>query len=336
MSASRLVALVLMLAVVVIGGLWAAYVVLVANPNSNRGLHLVVAVDAAEIRAGGLEVLANRARGQLRDAKVGFSNLRVADGAVQVTLAKPEDADAAAKALRALGTDAEVGSSEPGKITITVPLSAQAQRLANAIGLTIDILGRRFDAAGVSVRRIEKQGEGRIHILLPNPADGPRAKDLIAKTGILSLHELHPSLTAQAAEGGPAPAGYRIYPSGQPQLPPFLLRVAPIVRGEELVDATAARDSQIGIPVITFRLNNQGAMKLGRFTQANIGRPLAIVIDGVVVSAPVVREPILGGTGQISGDFSPEEAQQLAIRLKSGALPAALAIIEERVVTSDQ
>ncbi len=336
MPASRLVAWLLTAAVVAIGGLWAAYVILFANPNSNRGLHLVVALDAAEVRNSGLDALANLARGHLRDARIAFDGPEVVEGAVQVRIAKPEEVDAALKALRAIGPDVEIGSSEGGQVTLTQPLATQTQRLANAVGLTIDILRRRFDAASIAIRRIEPEGQGRIHVHAPNPADGPRVRDLIAKAGRLSLHEVHPSVTGREVEGGRLlPAGFRIYRAAETPADPFLLRTAPIVRGDELADAGAGMDAQINVPIITFRLSSEGARKLGRFTQANVGRPLAIVIDGVVVSAPVIREPILGGAGQISGNFTPGDAQQLAIRLKSGALPAGLTVVEERVVTTD-
>lgn len=200
----------------------------------------------------------------------------------------------------------------------------------------LDILRKRCDAAGIVIKRMEAEGSDRIRIHASNPEDGPRLKDLVTKAGRLSLHETHTSMTAAEADGGRLPAGFGIYPSTPAQAGRHLLRIAPVVRGDELVDAQSALDSRTSEPLITFRLNAAGARKLGQFTQANIGRPLAIVIDDVVVSAPIVREPILGGTGQVSGNFAAGDAAALAIRLRSGALPAKLTIVEERVVTSDR
>ena len=336
MSPPRIPALVLAVAVIAIGVAWAAFVFFFADANSNRGLHLLVALDAAEVRASGLEALASRAPGQLREARIAFDGVKIADGAVEVRIAKPEQLDDALKALRAMGSDIDVTGGAGGKVTLTHPPATQAQRLASAVGLTIDILQRRCDAARITVRRIERDTEERIHIHAANPADAPKLKDLIVKGGRLTLHEVHPTLTGREAQGGTVPAGYRVYPSPDMPAEPFVLRVAPIVRGEELADAQAGLDPMIKQPVITFRFTNEGARKFGRFTQENVGKPLAIVIDDAVVSAPIIREPILGGTGQISGNFTVASAEQLAIALRSGVLPARLTIVKEWVVTREQ
>src|SRR5262249_1293713 len=156
-----------------------------------------------------------------------------------------------------------------------------------------------------------------------------RLKVEMLNPGLLSLHEVHPAMTAHEAQNGAVPAGYRLYPTAEPGLPPMLLRTVSAVRGDELADAQAGFDARTSEPGITFRFNTSGTRKFGLLTRNNIGRPIAIVIDGRVLSAPVVREPILGGSGQISGNFTPASAQQLAVRLRSGALPAKLTIIEE-------
>ena len=104
------------------------------------------------------------------------------------------------------------------------------------------------------------------------------------------------------------------------------------VEGEDLVDAQPAFDSRNNEPIVSFRFNQKGALRFGKLTQENVGRPFAIILDSVVMSAPVINEPILGGTGQISGRFTTEEASDLAIVLRSGALPAKLTVVEERTV----
>jgi protein-export membrane protein SecD len=332
MSASRIVILVLLVAVLVVGGASAAYLFLSANTSSNRGLHLLVSVDAAELRNAQLTEVAGDARQRLRDARIAFDGLGVVDGAVKLRVAKPEEVDAAVKALRAIG-DVEVGSAEGGNVILTLPKAGQDERLAKGVGTTVEVLRRRCDAAGIVLRSIAPDGPDRLRIHAANPADAARLKEEILSRGELSLHEVHPS---QEAQSSAAPAGYRLYPTAHPGLAPMLLRVAPAIRGDDLADAQAAFDARTNEPVISFRFNTSGARKFGLMTQANVGRPVAIVIDGKVFSAPVVREPILGGSGQISGNFTPAEAQRLAIRLRSGALPARLTIIEERVVTQDE
>ncbi len=335
MPASRIIALVSVIAIIAIGGASAAYI-LFANANSNRGLHLLVSVDAAELRSARLAELVGEARQRLRDAKIAFEGLGVVDGAVQLRVVKPEEADAALTALRAIGSDIEVGSSAGGNIIVTLPKAGLDERVANGVRAAVEVLRRRCDAAGIALRRIEPDGLDRIRIHAANPADVARLKNEILNRGELTLHEVHPAMTADAAQNSAAPTGYRLFPTAEPALPPMLLRVASAIHGDELADAQASFDARTNAPVITFRLNDSGARKLGGLTRTNVGRPIAIVIDGKVLSAPVVREPIVGGSGQISGNFTPAGAQQLARRLRSGALPAKLTIIEERVVTQNQ
>jgi protein-export membrane protein SecD len=334
MPASRIIALALAIAVVAVGGVSAAYI-LFANANSDSGLHLIVSVDAAELQKDALEQLRNDARRRLREAKIGVSAVGISGTAVQVRIAKPEEVDAALAALRAIGTSVEVGSGEGGQVTLTQPQAGQSEHLAKAVRSTIDILRRRFDEARIAIRRIEPEGQDRIRIHAPNPQDTARLHDLIVKAGSLSFHEVHPVTTADEAQRTGIPPGFRVYPNAEGQLPSLLLREAAVVLGNELADAQAGFDARTNEPIITFRFNNSGARKFGQFTQGNIGRPFAIVIDGAVHSAPIIREPILGGAGQISGNVTPAEAQQLAIRLRSGAPPAKLTIVEERMVVYD-
>ena len=143
---------------------------------------------------------------------------------------------------------------------------------------------------------------------------------------------MHSSLSAEEARKTRVPPGYKIYPAIDKQEGPQVLRETPVVRGDELVDAQPAFDQRTNEPIITFRFNNAGARKFGNFTKDNVNRPFAIVLDDQVISAPVIREPILGGSGQISGSFTVETANQLAIQLRSGALPAKLTVVEERTV----
>jgi preprotein translocase subunit SecD len=114
--------------------------------------------------------------------------------------------------------------------------------------------------------------------------------------------------------------------------PSYLIEKRIMVSGEDLTDAQPGFDQRTSEPIVTFRFNTSGARKFGRVTQENVGRPFAIVLDNEVISAPVIREPILGGSGQISGNFTVEQANDLAILLRAGALPAPLTIIEERTV----
>jgi preprotein translocase subunit SecD len=140
--------------------------------------------------------------------------------------------------------------------------------------------------------------------------------------GCVSFHEVHAQITAQEALQTGVPAGYQIYSfAGSKNKEKHLLHEIPFVRGGEMSDAQASFDGRTGEPVISFRLNPEGAGKLLSFTRNNVGRPFAIVLDNQVISSPVIREPIREGTGQISGNFTSAQAQQLATNLKSGTCP---------------
>jgi protein-export membrane protein SecD len=308
------------------------------------GAHLLLAMETADVRKDWLDTLREDARKRLREAKIAVSGLGVTNNGVQVRLAKPEDADAAMKELRNIaqqignpilgsaGADVEVRKGEAGLITITPSEVGLQHRIGNAIGAAIETVRRRVDALGTTEPNIVRQGNDRILVQVPGLQDTAQLKDLIGKTARLTFHEVHPSLSAQDARQTRVPPGYKIYPSGEREDGPLVLRETPVVRGEELVRAQPEFDSRTNEPVISFTFNNAGARKFGTFTKDNVGRPFAIVLDDQVISAPVIREPILGGSGQISGNFSVESANQLAIQLRSGALPAKLTIVEERSV----
>jgi len=308
------------------------------------GAHLLLSMETEDVRKDWLETLRDDARNRLRNGKIATSGLGIASRAVQIRLAKPEDADAAMKELRGMvqpigsaliGTssnDIDIQRGEGGVITITPTEPGLQQRISNAVGAAIETVRRRVDAMGTAEANIVRQGTSRILVQVPGLQDTSELKKLLGETARLSFHEVHASMTAEEARQTRVPAGYRIYESGASDEGAQLLRETPVVRGDELVDAQPAFDQQTNEPIISFRFNNSGARKFGSFTRANVGRPFAIVLDDKVISAPVIRDQILGGSGQISGSFSVETANKLAIQLRSGALPAKLTIVEERTV----
>ncbi len=161
-------------------------------------------------------------------------------------------------------------------------------------------------------------------------------KALIGKTAKLSFHSVHPTVTAEEARLSRPPTGHKIYeadPNDEARAQGgYVLAETPVVQGSDLVDSQPGFDHQTNQPIISFRFNQSGARKFGAFTKDHVNEPFAIVLDDKVISAPVIREPILGGTGQISGNFTVETANNLVIQLRSGALPAKLTIVEERTV----
>ncbi|MGE3146057.1 MAG: protein translocase subunit SecD, partial [Pseudorhodoplanes sp.] len=139
-------------------------------------------------------------------------------------------------------------------------------------------------------------------------------------------------MSAQPDPARVPPDSELLYGSAAENKQPYLIEKRVVVSGEDLTDAQPGFDQRTSEPIVTFRFNNNGARRFAQATQENVGRPFAIVLDNEVISAPVIREPILGGSGQISGNFTVESANTLAILLRAGALPAPLTIIEERTV----
>ncbi|HJZ31600.1 MAG TPA: protein translocase subunit SecD [Hyphomicrobiaceae bacterium] len=308
------------------------------------GAHLLLSMETNEVRKDWLDTVRDDARRRLREAKIGVTGLGVANNAVQVRLAKPEDADAAFKELRGMvqpvgnllvgsgGGDLEVKKGDGGLLTITPTEPGIQQRIGNAIGAAIETVRRRVDSLGTAEAQIVREGRDRILVQVPGLQDTAGLKELIGKTARLTFHEVSRDVSATEARQTRVPPGFKLYESGVRDEGALVLRETPVVRGDELVDAQPAFDSRTNEPVISFRFNNSGARKFGNFTKDHVNLPFAIVLDDKVISAPVIREPILGGSGQISGNFTVETAHQLAIQLRSGALPAKLTIVEERTV----
>ncbi len=311
------------------------------------GAHLLLAMDTEELRREWLQTLRDDARRTLRDAKIFPTGVGIAGNQVQVRLAKPEEADAAIRELRKLiqplgsamlGTSGEdLTITRGGDGTILLAPSAQGlqQRVIHAAGAAIETVNRRINALGTAESTVVRQGADRILVQYPGLSDTKVLKDLLGQTAKLSFHEVHPTMTAEEARQGRVPSGYRIYAAsdrGDEQGVSYILRETPVVPGENLVDAQPGFDQRTNEPIISFRFDQAGARRFGRFTQEHVGRPFAIVLDDKVLSAPVIREPILGGSGQISGSFTVESANTLAVQLRSGALPVKLTIAEERTV----
>jgi preprotein translocase subunit SecD len=185
---------------------------------------------------------------------------------------------------------------------------------------------------GTSESTVVRQGTDRILVQFPGLQDTKQLKDLIGQTAKLTFHSVHPDISAEEAKQTRTPVGYKVYPSTEADGRSYVLQETPVVSGEDLVDAQPGFDSRTNEPIISFRFNQSGARKFGTFTKDNVGSPFAIVLDNKVLSAPVIREPILGGSGQISGSFTVDSASTLAVQLRSGALPTKLTIVEERTV----
>ena len=200
----------------------------------------------------------------------------------------------------------------------------------------MEIVRRRLDETGLSEPSIQRQGSNRILVQAPGFSDTTELKKVLGQTAKMTFHLLAPEVATTNAKERPGP-GILIIPGAQKEQNDngerlyYLVKKRVEVSGENLVDAQPSVD-QNNRNVVSFRFDAVGARKFGNVTRRNVNKPFAIVLDGEVITAPVIQEPILGGNGQISGTFTPQESKRLALLLRSGALPVPLEIIEERTV----
>jgi len=296
------------------------------------GSHLLLEMNSQELVDEWLEAIRDDVRQRLRKARIGYTGLGSNKDSVQVRVRKPEQVEAAYEDLRGLiqqlagsvftgagGPDLEVDREANGLIRLTPTTPALTDRINSAMSASIETIRRRVDELGTTEPNIQRQGRSRILVQVPGFDDPERLKEIVGKTAKLNFQDVHPRMTGSEARETRPPAGYDIYPSQETPGLEYVLKKRAIVSGEDLVDSQPSFDQRTNEPVVTFRFNSSGARRFGRHTSDNVGRPFAIVLDNEVISAPRILEAILGGTGQISGDFTVEDANNLAILLRSGA-----------------
>src|SRR6476469_1238230 len=310
------------------------------------GSHILLAVDTAAVRKEKLESLRDDVRRVLRDARVGYTGLAVRGNSVEVRIREGSNFDQAVDKLRELSQPLGgiLGSStgqrtldvttEGGSLVrLTVTDPAIVERVRQAVEQSIQIIERRINELGTVEPLIQRQGTDRILVQVPGLQDPTRLKELLGKTAKLDFRMVDVNVTAeQALQGRLPPEDEVLYGTGNESKVPYVVEKRILVSGGDLTDAQPGFDPRTSEPIVSFRFNSTGARKFAEATQQNVGKPFAIILDNKVISAPVIREPILGGSGQISGSFTVEQANDLSILLRAGALPARLTPIEQRVV----
>ena len=301
------------------------------------GAHVLLEVDANAVTKSQVEGLRDDVRRILRE-----QNVRIAGGvgmqakAVQVRIPAQADRDKVLPKLQALA--APLGASltgavsnftitqgDDGLIQLNLTDAGINDRIRRAVDQSIEVLRRRVDALGTTEPNIQRVGNDRILVEVPGLQDTQRLKDILGTTAKLEFRLV--------ADPGANPGDIEQLPNYKPDEPgttPVQKQV--MVQGEDLTDAQPGFNQQTGQPVVNFRFNLRGGQQFGQATSENVGKRFAIVLDDKVVSAPVIRGPIPGGQGEISGGFTVQEANNLAVLLRAGALPAKLTIVEERTV----
>ena len=318
-------------------------------PRINLGLdlsggsHILLEADTADVAKQRLALMEETVRTEMRRGtpKVEIGDISTAGGRLSFLVRDIAQLDTAVERVRTLTQptgmtgqrDWNVAVVDSTRVVLTPTDSGLTAATNSAMEVATEVVRKRIDELGTKEPTIIRQGTDRIVVQVPGLQDPQALKALLGKTAKLEFKLV--DLTADPAEvvQGRAPAGSQVLPQVEGGSIAVLRRV--MVSGDELIDASQGYDQRTNEPVVNIRFNSSGGRKFARVTQENTGKPFAIILDNQVISAPNINEPIMGGQAQISGRFTVESANQLAIALRSGKLPVALKVIEERTVGPD-
>jgi preprotein translocase subunit SecD len=303
------------------------------------GSHVLLEVDVPDLvrgRTGLVNQLRDDVRRVLRENRGSVEGgIQVTQRGVQVRITDPAERARILPKLRELSQpisnvilgqtgarNVEVNEQPDGLVQLTLTDQGINDRVRRAVDQAIEVLRRRVDALGTTEPNIQRQGADRILVQVPGLQDPQRLKEILGQTAKLEFR--------MVAEPGASDVDNLPSKESPGQTMPIERRV--IVEGGDLTDAQPGFDQRTGEPIVNFKFNIRGAQRFGQTTSENVGRLLAIVLDNVVISAPRILSPITGGSGQISGRFTVQAANDLAVLLRAGALPAKLTIVEERTV----
>ena len=298
------------------------------------GSYLLLEVDVPSYIKEQMETLEDDVRQALRTERVGYRALNHTAESVTFTLRNPQTLEIAQELIRDLSRDLLIDITD-NQFTILYNDDYIKAAKRNVIEQSIEIVRRRVDETGTREPIIQRQGENRILLQVPGLTNPEHLKRLLGKTAKMTFHLLDNNASVEDAKRGRIPPGSKLVrseedPNNSRPVEYIVIKKKIELSGDLLVDSRATI-SEIE-PVVNFRFNNLGARKFADITKQHVGERFAIILDDKVISAPVIREPILGGSGQISGQFTVESANDLALLLRAGALPAPLNIMEERTV----
>jgi protein-export membrane protein SecD len=315
------------------------------------GSYLLLEVELDQVQKERLQTLVGDVRVGLRKAHIGFHNLQASADSVSVTILDPArfaDAQTIMKNLNPLVTGGvlsvgahayDMTSPSPNAIVMKVTDAYKQSTKTDIVSQSIEVVRRRIDQLGTKEPSIERQGDDRILVQVPGLSDPTRLIKLLGTTAKMTFQLVDESANVDEAQRGIVPIGDEVLNEdnpvkGQPPIP-LVVDKRVMVSGDRLTDAQGTFNQQNGGAVVTFRFDNVGARQFGNATKDNVNRRFAIVLDNKVIEAPVIREPILGGSGEISGTFTIQSANDLAVLLRAGALPAPLKPLEQRTVGAE-
>lgn len=312
------------------------------------GAHLLVETKVEDVWNARMTQVSLDLRQALSDAGVTRRGVpaKQADGSILIEIPLPEEQAKAQTALQglaqpidggltgALGGPMDLAVSRVDDKTFRVALSdaAKTDLTTRTLQQSLEVVRRRVDPDGTTEASITRQGDRRILIQVPGAKDADEVKALIGDPAVLSFHTVNQGVSQADLDAGIAPPGYQILPDAEAPDVRWAVSLTPLIAGTEVATASQAFDANTNEPVVSFRFTTAAGKKFADFTRANVGNPFAIVLDGRVLSAPRVNEPIMGGSGQITGNYTVDSAQRFATQISAGALPASMTFLEERTV----
>ncbi len=302
------------------------------------GVSLALNVDVNKAVEHSVEEDVDSARQLLRKARIRYRELEAKGQTLNIIIKKVGDTAATRKLLVKSFPNYNLVDKGNGRFELTIKKKDAKEIEKFAVDQAIEVIRTRIDALGTTEPVIIRQGEHRILVQIPGYGDTARAKSLIGRTAQLEFKmvdgkgDLNKALQGQVPPGDMIMYGPETTRGGQPFRQPYLLKKRTELSGTEIADARVSIDSRFNEYAVTLKFNSKGARRFDRLTETHVGDRFAIILDGVVNSAPVIRERISGGSAQITGSFTPTEAHDLAIVLRAGALPAPVKIVEERSV----
>ncbi len=294
------------------------------------GAHIALELDTKALIAERSQDLMRQARAALADAGIRPAAVRLDGNTTVVALRSATERDTAAKALTGLSAEAgdiDQRAVSPTELRLAYTDTGIATLTALAADQSLEIVRKRIDELGLAEASVQRVGKDRIVVQLPG-ADGDT--EILNRTAKLTFHMVRaPDVTGHLP---PGVSWVKQHGSGE-RVP---VENRPLLSGEHLADARPGVDGTTGEPVVTFRFDAAGSRLFAAITKANVGRPFAIMVDGEVLTAPVIESPIIGGTGQIKGSFTTKSAADLSAMLRAGALPVPLKVVEKRTVGPDE
>jgi len=324
------------------------------EPKVNLGLdlaggsHILLEADPAQVSAQRIEAMEESVRAKVRqsDKQIRIGDISNKDGALSFVVEDPSKVDATRELVLPLTNGAgltgqrdwDIQVVDGNRFVLTPTKAGIDQAVSQAMDTAVEVVRKRIDALGTREPTIIRQGDQRIVVQVPGLQDPEQLKSLLGQTAKLEFKLVDSTALPSDVAQGIAPPGSEIVPYADPAktgAPAIAVRRLGGIRGDMLVDAKQTNNPQTNEPVVNITFNSEGGAKFAKLTTENVNKPFAIILDGKVLSAPNINEPILGGSAVISGSFTTESANQLAISLRSGALPVDLKVVEERTVGPD-